>query len=279
MLQSMAANSKFSEDVWTNAFPSLVHSIDALTDFNPMVDATDSNLRKVGKHSTFAYVPQGESIQLKHGGLLVEGLLKRGFAVGGKKTETFYDGLTFILPSLNNLLAEQNCEVIIFDEPIFRVNHNDYRGTYVELDLINLGKSTAAKHKWNGKTVFGNMQNSMVRGTNDQQWRVAAKDALLSERENKTAVSKLLDTKIHEQGKEEDHHDQARQMDQLMSNIQNEGLLGQTQGGNGDRASLTNYQNLRRQHTNKGMETQHKGSGVLGTASSPVKTRCNKFFF
>jgi hypothetical protein len=254
MLQIMAANLKFVDDVWTEAFPSLVYSIDALTDFNPMVDATDSNLRKVGKHSTFAYLKQGESVQLKHGGMLVEGLLRRDFAVGGKKSETFYDGLTFILPSLNNLSAGVDSEVIIFDEPMFTINHNDYRGTYVELDIKNLGKSTAAKHKWSGDTVFGHLRNQALGGKNDLQWKVAAKDALLSDNENKTAVGKLLDTKIHEQGKEDDHHDQARQMDQLMSNIQNEGLLGQTQTGNGDRASLTNYQNLRRQHTKKGNE-------------------------
>jgi hypothetical protein len=254
MLQTIESNSKYSDDVWCEAFPSLVHSIDALTDFNPMVDATDTNLRKVGKHSTYAYVSQGESVQLKHGGMLVEGLLRRGFAVGGKKTETFYEGLTFILPSLNNLSAGVDSEVITFDEPIFTINHNDYRGTYVELDLKNLGQNTAAKHKWSGNTVFGSMGNQALCGKNNLQWRVAAKDALLSDTENKAAVGKLLDTKIHEQGKEDDHHDQARQMDQLMSNIQNEGLLGQTQTGNGDRASLTNYQNLRRQHTNKGNE-------------------------
>jgi len=247
-----------------------VHSIDGESDFNPMVNTTDSNLRKVGKYSRYLFVQQGESVQLQHGGLLVEGLLRRSFGVGNKQSETFYDGLTFILPSLNHLEAEANSEVIIFDEPIFQVKTDDRRGTWVELDIKNLGKSTAAKSKYRENQAFGNFDERMLQSENDKKWRMAAKDGLMSDQETERALKNVLDTKLHAL-ESVDHHDQARQLDSMMSNMQNSKMAGHAQTHIAeDRSNLNSYQELRRKHTGTA-QMQRSGMYQDGHHNSTTK--------
>lgn len=249
-MNCMADNPKFRMDVWAESFPALVHTVDHGTEFNPMINITDSKLRMVGKHSRYIYAKEGEKIQVLHGGLLVAGLFHRDFGLTIKGADTYYENLTFILPSMSYLTAMKNSEIIVFEEKVFLVKTDEKRGTWIDVDVSGLGVDPTHKSKSGGtKQVFANLDERMLHSEHDKQWRMAAKDGLKSSVEAEKALGKILNTGLHKQCAP-NHDAQARKLDNLMTAMENSRMAGHhTQASEDDRSSLLNYQTLRTMQT------------------------------
>lgn len=256
MLKFMQENREFEEDIFQGTFANFVHIMDDPMDFNPCYHMPEKAVHQIAQHAYYHSLKAGEMVAMPYGGFLAEGSVKRVPIQNSTEQGTRhqfdykYKEMSFILPNYCRVQALENCDVMIFENPVFAHNFEQGVGDIVEVDVSHLSKGESHKDKYvRGGDAFATHDFSVPlgKGENSKEYMRLAKEALIGDEYATDAVNMIENAGFHDVEVLDETH-KLRKFDDVTSTYMHRTIWGEQaeSTGLGNRKSVANYDNLRR---------------------------------